>query len=107
MNESGIKSDRSNKTSAKFESWVVGLQNFVGIFPYILGSYKTMAQQVTEPAEPAEPPEPVYFFFKRRGMCWVWSLLSGIKKNNLEEKYVLINHDVHFGMQLAVIYSEC
>ena len=92
MNESGIKSDRSNKTSAQFESWVVGLQNFVRIFPYILGSYKTMDQQETE------PPEPVYFFFKWRGMCWVWSLLSGIKKNNLEEKYVLINHDVHFGM---------
>ena len=73
-------------------------------FFHILGSYKTMDQQETEPAE---PPEPVYFFFKRRGMCWVWSLLSGIKKNNLEEKYVLINHDVHFGMQLAVIYSEC
>ena len=68
-----------------------------------------MDQQETEPAEPAEPaepPEPVYFF-KRRGMCWVWSLLSGIKKNNLEEKYVLINHDVQFGMQLAAIYSEC
>ena len=58
MNESGIKSDRSNKTSAQFESWVVGLQNFVGIFPYILGSYKTMDQQETE------RPEPVYFFLK-------------------------------------------
>ena len=66
MNESGIKSDRSNKTSAKFESWVVGLQKFVGIFPYILGSYKTMAQQVTEPAE---PPEPVYFFFLKEEEC--------------------------------------
>ena len=48
---------------------------------------------------------PYIFFFKRRGMCWVWSLLSGIKKNNLEEKYVLINHDIHFGKQSAVIYS--
>ena len=39
-------------------------------------------------------------------MGWVQSLLSGIKKNNLEEKYVLINYDVQLGEQSAVIYSE-
>ena len=32
--KSGFKSNRSNNTSAQFESWVVGLRNFVRKFPY-------------------------------------------------------------------------
>ena len=37
----------------------------------------------------------------------VKSFLSGTKKNNLKEKYVLIVHDVQLGEQSAVIYAEC